>query len=71
LLAVSAAAALMCEPCLDVHIKQALKAGNSEDEVLSAILIAGTIAESSVQAYGFRSLAKAARRFNPGDSHEH
>jgi AhpD family alkylhydroperoxidase len=71
LLAVAAAAALMCEPCLDMHVKQALKAGNSEDDVLSAILVAGSIAESSVQAYGFRSLTKVARQLAPGDSHEH
>ena len=59
LLAVSAAAAMLCEPCLLIHIKQALRAGASEDEVLSATLIAGSIAESSVQAYAFRALGKA------------
>lgn len=62
LLAVASAAALQCEPCLLMHIKQALRAGASEDEVLSATLIAGSIAESSVQAYAFRALGKAAHK---------
>lgn len=62
LVAVGAAAALHCDYCLNVHSEQALRAGASEEELLSAMLIAGAIAESSVQAYAFRALDKATRQ---------
>ncbi|MEX2236186.1 MAG: carboxymuconolactone decarboxylase family protein [Dehalococcoidia bacterium] len=61
LVAIGAAAALRCEHCLNVHVKQALRAGASEEELLSAMLIAGVISESSTQAYAFRALDRAKR----------
>ena len=49
LVAVGAATALHCEHCIRTHSEQALGAGASLDEVFAAMLIAGTIAESSAQ----------------------
>lgn len=54
LVAVGAAAALMCEHCLEAHINRAVEAGASFEEVLDAILIAGSIAESSTLAVALR-----------------
>ena len=54
LVAVGAAAALMCEHCLEAHINRAVDAGASFEEVLDAILIAGSIAESSTLAVALR-----------------
>jgi AhpD family alkylhydroperoxidase len=54
LVAVGAAAALMCEHCLEAHINRAVEAGASFEEVLDAILSAGSIAESSTLAVALR-----------------
>lgn len=62
LVAVSAAAAQMCEHCLRVHIEEALANGASYDEVLETLLIAGRIAESSTNAVSLRVLRRVAGR---------
>jgi AhpD family alkylhydroperoxidase len=58
LAAVAASAALMCEHCLEAHIKAALRRGASLDEVMDVILVAGAIAESSTLSVAFRKLRK-------------
>ncbi|WXG44869.1 MAG: carboxymuconolactone decarboxylase family protein [Promethearchaeati archaeon SRVP18_Atabeyarchaeia-1] len=58
LMSVSAAVALGCEYCTDLHIRAALRSGASEDEVFSAIVIASQIAESSRLALGLRKLER-------------
>jgi len=54
LAAVSAAAALMCEHCLDAHMRAAQRKGATLDEIFDVLLVAGAIAESSTLAVAFR-----------------
>lgn len=54
LVAVGAAAALMCEHCLEAHISRAVAAGATFEEVLDVILVAGSIAESSTLSVALR-----------------
>ncbi|WXG47506.1 MAG: carboxymuconolactone decarboxylase family protein [Candidatus Atabeyarchaeum deiterrae] len=56
LMSVSAAVALGCEYCTDLHVRAAIRAGATENEVLSAILVASQIAESSRLSIGLRKL---------------
>jgi AhpD family alkylhydroperoxidase len=52
--AIAAAAALMCDHCLDAHMRAARRKGATLDEILDTLLIAGAIAESSTLAVAFR-----------------
>lgn len=54
LAAVAAAAALMCEHCLDAHMRAAQSKGATLEEIFDVLLVAGAIAESSTLAVAFR-----------------
>jgi 4-carboxymuconolactone decarboxylase len=54
LVAVSAAAALRCEHCVEAHMGQAVKAGASLDELLDTILISGAISDSATLSVAMR-----------------
>ena len=54
LAAVAASAALMCEHCLDAHMRAARRKGATLDEIFDVIVVAGAIAESSTLAVAFR-----------------
>ncbi|MDH5639165.1 MAG: carboxymuconolactone decarboxylase family protein [Nitrospinota bacterium] len=54
LVVISAATALRCDHCLDVHIKQAMKVGATKEEILQTILAACAIMENSGRATAFR-----------------
>lgn len=54
LAAVAASAALMCDYCLDAHMRAALSKGATLDEIFDVLLVAGAIAESSTLAVAFR-----------------
>lgn len=54
LVAVSAASALRCEHCLEVHMARALDEGANMDEILDTLLISGAIADSSTLSVAFR-----------------
>jgi AhpD family alkylhydroperoxidase len=54
LIAVSAAAALRCEHCLDAHMERALQEGATPDEIMDTLLISGAISESSTLSVAFR-----------------
>ena len=54
LAAIAASAALMCEYCLDAHMRAARRKGATLEEIFDVILVAGTIAESSTLAVAFR-----------------
>ena len=54
LVAVSAAAALHCEHCLEAHMGRAVAEGATLDEVMDTILVAGAISESSMLSVAFR-----------------
>jgi AhpD family alkylhydroperoxidase len=54
LVAVSAAAALHCEHCLEAHMARAITEGATLDEIMDTLLVAGTIAESSLYSVAFR-----------------
>jgi AhpD family alkylhydroperoxidase len=56
LISIGVSAALRCSHCLSMHIRVAKKMGISKDEILDAILIAGTLSNASVLAYGNRAL---------------
>jgi AhpD family alkylhydroperoxidase len=58
MMSVAAAVALGCEYCTDLHVRAALHAGATENEVFSAIMVASQIAEASRLALGFRELEK-------------
>jgi AhpD family alkylhydroperoxidase len=65
LIAIGAAAALMCEHCLEAHINQAAAEGATFEEILDAILIAGAIAESSTLAVALRKFKQMEAKHNP------
>jgi 4-carboxymuconolactone decarboxylase len=54
LVAVSAAAALHCEHCLEAHMARAVAEGATLDEVMDTLLVAGSISESSLYSVAFR-----------------
>ena len=54
LVAVSAAASLHCEHCLEAHMMQAIAEGATLDEIMDTLLVAGMIAESSLYSVAFR-----------------
>jgi AhpD family alkylhydroperoxidase len=54
LVAVGAAAALHCEHCLEAHMARAIAEGATLDEVMDTLLVAGSIAESSLYSHAFR-----------------
>lgn len=54
LVAVGASVTLRCEHCLEVHMQRALAEGASMDEIMDAMLVAGSIAESSALSVAFR-----------------
>ncbi len=54
LIALGAATALRCEYCVEAHIKRAVSEGATMNEVMDAILVAGSIAESSAISVAFR-----------------
>ena len=54
LAAVAAAAALMCEHCLDAHMRAARSKGATLEEIFDVLLVAGAIAESSTLSVAFR-----------------
>ncbi len=54
LVAVSAASALKCEPCIESHMKRAIEEGASMDEVMDTILIAGAISDTSSLSISMR-----------------
>jgi AhpD family alkylhydroperoxidase len=62
LVAVSAAAALRCKPCLNLHIEEALRKGSTPDEVFEAIFIAGLISKASTLADSLREFESIAKR---------
>lgn len=64
LAAVAASAALMCEHCLDAHMRAAESKGATHDEIFDVLLVAGSIAQSS-------TLAVAFRRFRILEGHAH
>jgi AhpD family alkylhydroperoxidase len=54
LAAIAASAALMCEHCLEAHMRAAQRKGASLDEIFDVLLVAGAIAESSTLSVAFR-----------------
>jgi AhpD family alkylhydroperoxidase len=56
LISIGVSAALKCTHCLNMHIRVANRMGITRDEIFDAILIAGTISNASVLAYGTRAL---------------
>jgi AhpD family alkylhydroperoxidase len=54
LVAVSAAAALHCEHCLEAHMARAIAEGATLDEIMDTLLVAGSISESSMLSVAFR-----------------
>ncbi len=54
LVAVSAASALRCEHCLEVHMVRALEEGANMDEIMDTLLISGSISDSSTLSVAFR-----------------
>ena len=51
---IAAGAALGAEFCLDVHIRQAIKAGASEDEIFEALMIGSLVSLTKSQAVAMR-----------------
>ena len=52
LFALSAAAGMKCEYCIVAHTAMAKKAGASDEEIKTAIMIAGVVSINSVIMYG-------------------
>ncbi len=59
LIAVSAAASLGSEYCLETHIEGAKRAGAQNDQILLAILIGASVAETTALSKSLRVLERA------------
>jgi len=66
LVAVSAAAALHCEHCLEAHMARAIAEGATLDEVMDTLLVAGSIAESSLYSHAFRKYKQLEGKMKKG-----
>jgi AhpD family alkylhydroperoxidase len=66
LVAVSAAAALHCEHCLEAHMGRAVAEGATLDEVMDTLLVAGSIAESSLYSVAFRKYKQLEGKMKKG-----
>jgi len=62
LVAVSAAAAIGCRPCIEFHIDVAVKNGATFDELYEVIMISSLMAQSSVQAEALRVFQQQKKR---------
>jgi len=56
LVAIAAAAGAGADNCLKVHLKAAIKAGATRDEIFDTIMIAGTIGKTKVLASALRQM---------------
>ena len=54
LTALAAAAALGAEHCIEVQMRQAVKAGATKNEILETMQIAGVMSMTRAQSYAFR-----------------
>ena len=70
LVAVSAAAALHCEHCLEAHMGRAVAEGASLDEIMDTILVAGAISESSMLSVAFRKYKQLEGKMKKGKDKE-
>jgi len=66
LVAVSAAAALHCEHCLEAHMARAVAEGATLDEIMDTLLVAGMIAESSLYSVAFRKYKQLEAKMRKG-----
>ncbi len=66
LAAVSAAAALHCEHCLEAHMARAVAEGATLDEIMDTILVAGAISESSMLSVSFRKYKQLEGKMKKG-----
>jgi len=66
LVAVSAAAALRCEHCLEAHMARAIAEGATLDEIMDTLLVAGMIAESSLYSVAFRKYKQLEGKMKKG-----
>jgi len=66
LVAVSAAAALHCEHCLEAHMARAVAEGATLDEIMDTLLVAGSIAESSLFSVAFRKYKQLEGKMKKG-----
>ena len=66
LVAVSAAAALHCEHCLEAHMARAVAEGATPDEIMDTILVAGSISESSMLSVAFRKYKQLEGKLKKG-----
>jgi 4-carboxymuconolactone decarboxylase len=66
LVAVSAAAALHCEHCLEAHMARAVAEGATLDEIMDTLLVAGMIAESSSYSVSFRKYKQLEGKMKKG-----
>ena len=70
LVAVSAAAALHCDHCLEAHMARAVAEGATLDEVMDTLLVAGSIAESSLFSHAFRKYKQLEGKVKKGKGKE-
>ena len=66
LVAVSAAAALHCEHCLEAHMARAIAEGATLDEIMDTLLVAGSISESSLYSVAFRKYKQLEGKMKKG-----
>jgi len=66
LVAVSAAAALHCEHCLEAHMARAVAEGATLDEIMDTLLVAGSISESSLYSVAFRKYKQLEGKMKKG-----
>jgi len=67
LVAVSAAAALRCDHCLEAHMGRAMNEGATLDEIMDTLLVAGAISESSTLSVAFRKYKQLEGKTNKSD----
>ncbi len=60
LISLAVSAALNCNHCVQYHLHSALKKGATREEIMEVVLIAGSLAQSTVLADAYRQIDKEA-----------
>ncbi|MBP2143963.1 AhpD family alkylhydroperoxidase [Methanococcus voltae] len=58
LISIAVVAALGCEHCIDFHIDAGKKMGITDEQIMTAVMVAGSLANSAVLSKATRSMQK-------------
>src|SRR5665648_278032 len=67
LISIAVSSALRCDHCMKMHIRVARRMGIPDEEILDAMLIAGSLSNAAVLAEGTRAMANASGDVGAGE----